>query len=386
MPVTTLAGINERAYWVAWSQVHGVGPVTLKRLHSHFGSLGAAWRAEVNQLLEVEGIGLSLGASLTDYRQRVCPAELLAAQERRHPNFWTPADPEYPALLFEIADPPPVLYYRGRPELALALQTLPSVAIVGTRTPSDYGQRWTRRLVQQLVAQDVVIVSGLASGIDREAHSQTLEGGGLTIAVVGTGVDQAYPWSNRHLQQRIAQQGLLLSEYENGTPPDRVHFPRRNRIIAGLSRIVAVTEAPLRSGALITARLANDYGREVFALPGCLDNPSSLGCLDLIRQGAQLIMDDTTLVQELGKIPQLAPPDAVQSAEIDPVTSLPLFSVASIGADLQQVLGEIGPVPMTVDQIALKVEKTTSELLSSLAQLELMGLITLLPGMRYQRR
>jgi DNA processing protein len=241
-------------------------------------------------------------------------------------------------------------------------------------------------LVQQLVAQDVVIVSGLASGIDREAHSQTLEGGGLTIAVVGTGVDQTYPWSNRHLQQRIAQQGLLLSEYENGTPPDRVHFPRRNRIIAGLSRIVAVTEAPLRSGALITARLANDYGREVFALPGCLDNPSSLGCLDLIRQGAQLIMDDTTLVQELGKIPQLAPPDAVQSATVDPVTSLPLFSVASIGADLQQVLGEIGPVPMTVDQIALKVEKTTSELLSSLAQLELMGLITLLPGMRYQRR
>ncbi|MFM7219124.1 MAG: DNA-processing protein DprA [Nodosilinea sp.] len=384
--MTTAPGISERAYWVAWSQVHGVGPVTLKRLHSHFGSLGAAWRAEVNQVLEVEGIGLSLGASLTDYRQRVCPAELLAAQERRHPNFWTPADPEYPGLLFEIADPPPVLYYRGRPELALALQTLPSVAIVGTRTPSDYGQRWTRRLVHQLVAQDVVIVSGLASGIDREAHSQTLEGGGLTIAVVGTGVDQAYPWSNRHLQQRIAQQGLLLSEYENGTPPDRVHFPRRNRIIAGLSRIVAVTEAPLRSGALITARLANDYGREVFALPGCLDNPSSLGCLDLIRQGAQLIMDDTTLVQELGKIPQLAPPDAVQSATVDPVTSLPLFSVASIGADLQQVLGEIGPVPMTVDQIALKVEKTTSELLSSLAQLELMGLITLLPGMRYQRR
>lgn len=386
MPVTTPAGISERAYWVAWSHVHGVGPVTLKRLHSHFGSLGAAWRAEVNQVLEVEGIGLGLGASLTDYRRRVCPAELLTAQERRHPNFWTPADPEYPSLLFEIADPPPLLYYRGRSELALALQTLPSVAIVGTRTPSDYGQRWTRRLVQQLVAQDVVIVSGLASGIDREAHSQTLEGGGLTIAVIGTGVDHSYPWSNRHLQQRIAQQGLLLSEYENGTPPDRVHFPRRNRIIAGLSRIVAVTEAPLRSGALITARLANDYGREVFALPGCLDNPSSLGCLDLIRQGAQLIMDDTTLVQELEKMPQLAPPDAVQSATVDPVTSLPLFSAASIGPDLQQVLGEIGPVPMTVDQIALKVEKTTSELLSSLAQLELMGLITLLPGMRYQRR
>jgi DNA processing protein len=312
----------------------------------------------------------------------VCPAELLTAQERRHPNFWTPADREYPALLFEITDPPPLLYYRGRPELALALQTMPSVAIVGTRTPSDYGQRWTRRLVQQLVAQDVVIVSGLATGIDREAHSQTLEGGGRTIAVIGTGVDQAYPWSNRHLQQRIAQEGLLLSEYENGTPPDRTHFPRRNRIIAGLSRIVAVTEAPLRSGALITARLANDYGREVFALPGGLDNPSSLGCLDLIRQGAQVIMDETTLIKELGKIPQL---DPTQPAAIGYGNSLPLFSSAPISADLQEVLAVIDQVPMTVDQIALKVEKNTSELLSSLAQLELLGLLTLLPGMRYQR-
>jgi DNA processing protein len=200
--------------------------------------------------------------------------------------------------------------------------------------------------------------------------------------VIGTGVDQAYPWSNRHLQQRIAQEGLLLSEYENGTPPDRTHFPRRNRIIAGLSRIVAVTEAPLRSGALITARLANDYGREVFALPGGLDNPSSLGCLDLIRQGAQIIMDETTLIKELGKIPQL---DPTQPAAIGCGNSLPLFSSAPIAADLQEVLAVIDQVPMTVDQIALKVEKNTSELLSSLAQLELLGLLTLLPGMRYQR-
>lgn len=386
MPVTTRPIISERAYWVAWSKAGGLGPVSLKRLHNHFGCLATAWQAAASELLEVEGIGPTLGSSLVEYRQRVCPGDLLTTQERRHPNFWTPADPEYPALLFEIADPPPLLYYRGCPELALALQALPSVAVVGTRAPSDYGQRWTRRLVQELVAQDVVIVSGLASGIDREAHSQALEKGGRTIAVIGTGVDQTYPWSNRHLQYRIAQEGLLLSEYENGTPPDRVHFPRRNRIIAGLSRIVAVTEAPLRSGALITARLANDYGRDVFALPGCLDNPASLGCLDLIRQGAELIMDETTLIQALGKMPRLDTTAPTKSDKISPEPSLPLFSATSVGADLQGLLGAIGQAPMTIDQIALKVEKPTSELLSSLAQLELMGLITLLPGMRYQRR
>ncbi|MBU6228605.1 MAG: DNA-processing protein DprA [Cyanobacteria bacterium REEB459] len=362
--------ISERAYWVAWSQARGVGPVLLKRLHSHFGSLAEAWQAPGYELLAVEGIGLGMGTALLEYRQSISPLQVLSNQESRCPNFWTPGDPDYPALLFEITDPPPLLYYRGRPELVRALQTLPTVAVVGTREPSSYGQSWTRRLVQQLVAHHVIVVSGLARGIDRHAHSQALSSGGLTIGVLGTGVDQAYPLSNRDLQAQIAEAGLLLSEYANGTPPDRGHFPRRNRIIAGLSRLVVVTEAPRRSGALITARLANDYGREVFALPGSLDNPCSSGCLDLIAQGAQMVLDETTLVAELGRGPYLA------SSPADP---------PSLALELAAVLAEIDHEPVSVDYLSQQLAKPTGELLSSLAQLELLGLITLLPGMRYQR-
>lgn len=406
---------TERAYWVAWAQVKGVGSVLLKRLHSHFGSLAAAWQAEESALLEVEGVGLLLASQMSDYRQQVDPDQCLGAWEEKGANFWTPADPDYPALLFEITDPPPLLYYKGRTELAQAVQTMPSVAIVGTRDPSDYGQHWTRRLVQQLASHDVIVVSGLASGIDRYAHSQALDSHGLTIAVLGTGVDRSYPWSNSALQARIAKEGLLLSEHPNDTPPDRAHFPRRNRIIAGLSRATVVTEAPLRSGALITARLANDYGREVYALPGSLDNPASLGCLDLIRQGAQMIWDDTTLIKDLGQIPQLdVPPTQLStSTPKNPSSSetsskkssgkaagktpqktaapqgspSPRPAPADLSPDLATVLAAIPPDPITLDHLVQSLNRPTGDILSSLLHLELEGLVTQTPpgSQTYQR-
>ncbi|MGG6237183.1 DNA-processing protein DprA [Nodosilinea sp. AN01ver1] len=374
----------ERAYWLAWAQAKGLGPILLKRLCSHFGTLTTAWHASGAELLEVEGIGLGLGSGLVEYRQRVSPLQLLASYEQQHPNFWTPADAEYPTLLYEIADPPPILFYRGRLELASALQLMPSVGVVGTRNPSDYGQRWTRRLTQQLAHHDVIVVSGLAKGVDRYAHQQTLDSGGLTIAVLGTGVDQVYPSTNRDLHDRIAHQGLLLSEHPNGTPPDRAHFPRRNRIIAGLSRAVVVTEAPARSGALITAQLANDYGRDVFAVPGSLDNLNSEGCLELINQGAQMILNDTTLIAALGQLPQLRPaePEAKGgSGSRDPSPSpAPPLSPA-----MAQVLAAIPSEPATLDQLVQAIAQPTGEVLATLVQLELLGLVTQLPGMRYQR-
>ncbi|MEB3288571.1 MAG: DNA-processing protein DprA [Leptolyngbya sp.] len=383
---------TERAYWVAWAKAKGVGSVLLKRLHSHFGSLAAAWQAEESALLEVEGVGLLLASQLADYRQQVNPDDVLNHYEDQGANFWTPADADYPALLYEITDPPPLLYYKGRTELAQAVQTMPSVAIVGTRDPSDYGQRWTRRLVQQLVSHDVIVVSGLASGIDRHAHGQALDSQGLTIAVLGTGVDRSYPWNNRALQDRIAQEGLLLSEHPNDTPPDRTHFPRRNRIIAGLSRATVVTEAPLRSGALITARLANDYGREVYALPGSLDNPASLGCLDLIRQGAQMIWDDTTLIRDLGHIPQLdAPPSsstptAVTSSPASPLP-VPTSAPANLSPELAAVLAIVTTDPISLDALVQSLNRPTGDILSSLLHLELEGLVTQTPpgSHRYQR-
>ncbi|MGB3201424.1 MAG: DNA-processing protein DprA [Nodosilinea sp.] len=387
----------ERAYWLAWTQAKGLGPILLKRLCSHFGTLSTAWRASGAELLEVDGIGLGLGSSLLAYRQTVDPLALLARYEQQQTNFCTPADAEYPALLYEIDDPPPVLFYRGRLELASALQVMPSVGVVGTRNPSDYGRRWTCRLVQQLVNHDVVVVSGLAKGVDRYAHQQTLDSRGLTIAVLGTGVDQVYPSVNRDLYDRIAHHGLLLSEHPNGTPPERAHFPRRNRIIAGLSRAVVVTEAPARSGALITAQLANDYGRDVFAVPGSLDNLNSEGCLELINQGAQMILNDMTLIAALGQLPQLRP---VESEAMGPEPVRPVASRTdeardrithtttpspSLSPAMAQVLAAITDKPATLDHLVNKIAQPTGEVLATLVQLELLGLVTQLPGMRYQR-
>ena len=387
----------ERAYWLAWSQAKGLGPILLKRLRSHFGTLEAAWQANGADLLAVDGIGLGVGTSLVEYRQTLCPLDHLARHEQQHPNFWTPADAEYPPLLYEITDPPPLLYYRGRPELANALQILPAVGVVGTRTPSAYGQRWTRQLTQQLVAHDVIVISGLAKGVDRYAHQQTLDSQGLAIAVLGTGVDQAYPWVNRELQEKIAHHGLLLSEHPNGTPPDRAHFPRRNRIIAGLSRAVVVTEAPARSGALITAQLANDYGRDVYALPGSLDNPCSAGCLELINQGAQMILNDLTLITALGQMPSLGPEklcldeasrDLARSplqASREPSPEPDTGPAPDLSPAMAQVLATVMEAPMTLDQLVQQLAQPTGEILATLVQLELMGLVTQLPGMRYQR-
>jgi DNA processing protein len=370
--------IQERVFWLAWSQIDGVGPVLIKRLHHHFGDLGTAWQADLSALQTVEGIGSTLAAKIAPQRPAINLAELPTP-----PGQLTPVDAAYPALLFEISDPPPVLYYQGDVTLLAACQTRPAVGIVGTRRPSDYGKRWTQRLSAALSRAGVVIISGLADGIDREAHQSCLAHQGKTIAVLGTGVDQVYPYKNRDLHRTIAERGLLLSEYPPGTPPDRTHFPRRNRIIAGLSRAIAVTEAPVKSGALITARLANDYGREVYTLPGSLDNPQALGCLHLVEQGAQLILGEDTLVKALGALPVTA-----TAAPANPAPdSAPTPDVAlQLPPDLQAILKSIPTESMALDAIATQMPHLAiGELLSALTQLELLGVITQLPGSRYQR-
>lgn len=361
--------VHERAYWYAWEQIPGMGPILQKRLAQHFGSLETAWHAPPDELLQVDGIGLKLGWAIADHRT----ATLLDTSTTVDEPFVTPADTAYPDLLYEIPDPPPVLYYQGNLELLAACQRVPGVGIVGTREPSDYGKRWTRRITKTLVRAGFLIISGLAAGIDREAHRSCLEANGQTIAVLGTGVDVVYPYRHRDLQAAIAAAGLLVSEHPLGTQPDRVHFPRRNRIIAGLSRATLVTEAPRRSGALITAQLANEYGRDVFALPGSLDNVRGYGCLDILNQGAQMILQEDTLVHALGAIP-------VEMAS----APAPLPDIAPhLLAVLQAVTAEARPLDAIVQQVT---EQSTGDILSALTQLELMGLISSLPGtQQYQR-
>lgn len=378
---------EERAFWFAWSQLPGIGPILLRRLHQHFGSLSIAWDANSHELEQVEGVGWQTAELVIQERSRLEPIELLAQHEQANPCFWTPADSDYPRLLLEMPDPPAVLYYEGVVEPHENQGRARLVGIVGTRNPSDYGKRWTQKLSTALAEAGFTVVSGLANGIDTEAHQSSLNAGGRTIAVMGTGTDVIYPWNNRRLAKQITQQGLLLSEYPAGTQPDRVNFPRRNRIIAGLCRAILVLEAPERSGALITARLANEYGRDVYALPGSLDNPRSHGCLGLLNQGAQLILGETHLLELLQAIPQFQTlPNSMPSPKAHQLLLIPSSTPdESLDPELKHVFQVVPNEPILVDRIVEQAGLATGTVLSALAQLELMGLVCQLPGMRYQK-
>lgn len=380
MPSQNLS--SDRALWLAWSHLPGIGAMLLSRLKKHFGSLAVAWEATAAELMAVEGVGPTVAESVVSERRQIDPEQFLQQHEQQNSHFWTPADAAYPQLLSEIPDFPGVLYYRGQVNLAESTGQSTLVGIVGTRSPSEYGRRWTRRLVKALVAQEVTVVSGLAAGIDTEAHRSCLEAGGRTIAVLGTGVDLIYPWSNRSLYQELVKQGLAVSEYPAGTPPDRVHFPRRNRIIAGLCQAILVIEAPAKSGALITAHLANDYGRDVYALPGSLDHPNSMGCLNLINQGAQIILSEDALLESLGQLPSLARSNQEQSPP--PPLNLSLEEGAILYA-LETLSQELSLEALPFDSIVQRSQLPASIVSSTLLQLELMGLVVQHPGMRYQR-
>ena len=383
--------VQDRAFWLAWSQVTGVGAILLRRLYEHFGTLEQAWAASPAALQAVDGFGFQSAEAVAIARSAIDPDSLLQQHESENPCFWTPADAAYPRLLLETPDLPPVLYYRGTVELLENQALISAIAIVGTRFPSDYGRRWTRTISTALVESGFLVVSGLAAGIDTEAHESCLKAGGRTIAVMGTGIDVIYPASNRGLAERIMKQGLLLSEYPGKTPPDRTHFPRRNRIIAGLCRATLVLEAPQKSGALITARLANDYCRDVYVLPGSLDNDRCRGCLELLNQGAHVILDEKYLLDLLSTLPRfqstaagaatqlslLTPDQPLEAAIAPPAIKLP--------PDLQQVFQVISLEPIAIDLILQKAGLAPGLVLSALTQLEIMGLVSNLPGSRYQR-
>jgi DNA processing protein len=352
--------LDERSFWVAWSQVSGTGSILIQRLRLHFGSLEAAWEAPIAALEAVSGFGTQNAATIAASRRAIDPEKLSQQHEQANPCFWTPADDDYPRLLLEIPDHPPILYYQGTIDKLENQGITPAIALVGTRSPSDYGRRWTQKLTHRLSKSGFTIVSGLAAGIDTEAHYTCLKADGRTIAVLGTGVDVTYPASNRNLAKNIVKQGLLVSEYPAGTQPDRANFPRRNRIIAGLSRATLVIEAPQKSGALITARLANDYNRDVYALPGSLDNPRSRGSLELLTQGAQVILGEDELLEALGNIPQL-----------HSTTQLSLLATAppDLAPDLQTVYEVLTLEAIALDYIIDQTEQPTSAL----------------PGARYRR-
>jgi DNA processing protein len=384
---------QERIYCLAWSRVSGIGPILIDRLIQHFGSLAAAWTADEAALLAIEGIGVQSIVKILESRAQIEPQQLFAAHAIDNPQWWARSDAEYPRLLAEIPSAPSILYYRGQVALAENRGEVPAIAIVGTRSPSDYGKKWARKIATLLAQNGFTVVSGLAHGIDAAAHSACLEAGGRTIAVVGTGVDLVYPPQHQELAAAIAQQGLIVSEYVANTSPDRAHFPARNRIIAGLSRVTIVIDAPTKSGALITAYQANDFGRDVYVLPGSIDNPNSIGGLGLLTRGAQPILSLEHLLELLATIPQLdqhrqldmfanRQPDLGASAtnvEIAPIQSI------EVEPELQPVWVLVTDTPISFDELIANSQLPVATVSSILLQLELLGLVTQLPGMRYQR-
>ena len=280
----------------------------------------------------------------------------------------TLADASYPQSLLDIPNPPPLLYTKGR----LELLNMPSIAVVGSRNASPQGEKNAEEFSAALARQGMCIVSGMALGIDGAAHRGALQAGGATIAVVGTGLDIVYPARHRNLAHQIAKHGLIISEFALGTPSRAQNFPRRNRIISGLSQGCLVVEASLQSGSLITARLAAEQGREVFAIPGSIHSPQAKGCHQLIKQGAKLVDNMQDIVDEM-KWPARATSAA-------PVADQP--------GDLQQeepLLEAIGYDPVSMDTLAARSGLTLEHLSAMLLMLELEGKVAALPGGRFQR-
>ncbi|MCL2924523.1 MAG: DNA-processing protein DprA [Trichodesmium sp. MAG_R04] len=378
--------IEERAYWLAWAKISGIGPITLQKFKQQFDTLARAWTATSTELDQISGFGRQKIEKIVEERSRINPEELLKQHIKKNPNFWTPADPNYPRLLQEIPTPPPLLYYRGIVDPQEILGITPTVGIVGTRNPSEYGRRWTQKISSILAKSGFTIVSGLAAGIDTEAHRACLEVGGRTIAVFGNGVNVVYPRENKSLAEQVVKQGLVVSEYPAGTQPNYKHFPQRNRIIAGLSRAILVMEAPQRSGALITANIANEFCRDVYVLPARLDDQKSHGCLQLITKGAEVIpitMD--RLLEMLGAMPPLEIDVGAYSEQLSLLEDKNQTSMPDLEPMLAEIFQHISTKPIALDLIIQTTGLSSGQVSSSLLQLELLGLVTQLPGMRYQK-
>lgn len=388
--------VDELAAWLRLLLAPGVGRETARRLLAAFGSPEAVAQASQAALAEVAGprqaAAVKAGPPQID-AQVAAVQRWLAAGSDRH--LLALGDAAYPQPLLESPDPPLLLYVQGD----LAALGAASLAIVGSRKPTAQGLDHARRFAQAFAEAGLVVVSGLALGIDGAAHEGALEGGGRTIAVLGTGIDRLYPRRHAELAARVAAQGALVSEFVPGTPPLAENFPQRNRIIAGLSLGTLVVEAALRSGSLITARLANEAGREVFALPGSIHAEQSRGCHALIRDGAHLVESAAEILDELRRPSALLQPPrprlraergaaAGPGDKVDEVDKVD--RAAEIGAAddtrADPLLRAIGHDPISLDSLQARTGWPTPQLLAHLLELELRGQLVRLPGGLLQRR
>lgn len=395
MPLT-----DEQRSWVTLALVPGVGTAMFIRLLARFRTPEAVLNASRKSLEEV--VGPKLAERIAQYSDVADVAGQEAAMAKYSASLITLEDPAYPLRLAEIYDPPLLLFVRGR----MLEAELPCVAIVGTRRATPYGIRMAEKFGRELAARGITVVSGMANGIDTAAHRGALEAGGNTIAVLGCGVDVVYPQQNADLMKEIIARGSVVSQFPMGTSPSPGHFPYRNRIISGMSLGTLVIEAPLSSGALITARQAAEQGREVFAIPGQIGVTNSQGPHLLIREGAKLVesIEDILVELELPASvraparPQPVPANVTDVREPAPVTRPPIAllkpqtapaqraepaKVSASTNEERQILGALSPNGSHVDEIAQTCRVSVSQALSALTLLELKGLVRQFSGKRF---
>ncbi|MDP1602372.1 MAG: DNA-processing protein DprA [Legionella sp.] len=350
--------MNNKPYLLALNRINGVGPRTVMKLLSRWPSLEDMFTLS-QSALEKSGLPAKIATAIAHFNKAEIDADL-NWEKRENNHLLTWECPAYPPLLKEIHDPPVVIYAEGN----LACLQQPMLAMVGTRKPSVSGGETASRFANQLASHGITIVSGLAAGIDALAHKGCLAANGQTIAVMGTGIDIIYPRGHIQLSCKIKEKGLLMTEFPLGTLPSAGHFPRRNRIISGLSLATLVVEAAIKSGSLITARLSLEQNRDVLAIPGSIHNPQARGCHHLLQQGAKLVTSIQDILDELGV-------ETVQRA------NEPCSSLATNNKNLVKCVGfEITTIDQIIQRSGLSVEKVTCDL----AQLELTGIVKAVPG------
>jgi len=367
---------SERLAWLHLAMATGVGPRLHHAMVEHFGSARAATTAGPADLAQVPGIGPARAEQIRASLQAQRPEEEAERARRAGVRILLRADPDYPPALRFLFDPPPVLYVKGtlQPEDAQAM------TVVGMRRCSLYGRDQAARLAGGLARAGFTVVSGLARGIDTAAHRGALAGGGRTLAVLGNGLGTVYPPKNARLAEAIAERGALVSEFAMTTGPAAEHFPRRNRLLAALGLGTLVVEAGPRSGALITARLAGELGKEVFAVPNRVDAPGAGGVHALIRDGAKLVESVADILDEF---PDLAYP---AEAGADPEGEATVRLKANLSAEEARLLEVLEADPLSADALAARAGLTPAQASAALTLLELKGLARALPGGRFARR
>jgi DNA processing protein len=367
--------MEAREALIGLNMIDHVGPVRLRQLLDHLGDPAAILRTPAAQLRRIPGIGDETADAIAHWESGID----LAGELRRIRDYGCriliPEDSDYPALLKQIYDPPIVLYVRG--ELMERDRNL--VAIVGSRRTTHYGQEVARKLAYQLAYLGVTVVSGGARGIDTAAHQGALNAQGRTVAVLGTGIDQVFPPENAELFRRIAAQGALITQFPFNRPADKQSFPIRNRIVAGMTHGTVLVEADLHSGALITANMAVDYGRQLFAVPGRIDSPLSKGCHDLIKKGAKLCEGVEDILTEF----EYLFPRTNRPAAPAPDSAAP--PALTLSAEERTLFDLLGPAEQPIDTLIEQSGLPAAAVSVALFSLELKRLARQLPGKRFVR-